>query len=163
MPFRDLDELLGSPAKELPIRGKLYAFPDRISAASGLVLLRVSQRAKADPAAAQADPQAIAGDLLDPAGWEALQAEVLGRSPEDLVAEGLNGDEVTHVFRTLVAWHVYGRENAEAAWESLGNPQGPTNRTERRSKAAAPSARRASPASSKTRASASKARAGRTS
>lgn len=152
MSFRDLDELLGRPAKELPIRGRVHTFPDRISAESGLVLLRLSQHVKADPDPT-ANAQAIASELLDEAGWVALQAEVLGRPAEEFIGEGLTGEEVAHVMRTLIVWHLHGLEAAEAAWEAVGNAQGPTNRQTRRSKAAATSSpRRASPASSTTRA-----------
>lgn len=140
MAFKDLDELLGSPKKELPVRGTLLTFPERISAASGLVLLRVSQRAKADPEAAK-DADALVADLLDEAGWEALQSEVLGRPAEEFIADGLSGDEVSHIFKTLMTWHLYGQDAAEAAWEQVGNPPAPNRSTRRASKAPAKSSR----------------------
>ena len=155
MPFRDLDELLGSPKKQLPIRGRLLDFPDRISKDTGLLLLRVQQRAKASDG--DTDPATLVADLLDDEGWTALQAEVLGRSPEELIAEGLSGQEIAHIFQTLISWHLYGQDAAEAAWESVGNGPAP-NRKTRRSKAAAPSNRpRGSRAGSTTPASTGKA------
>lgn len=132
MPFKDLDELLVA-RKQLPIGGRLHDFPDRISAASGLVLLRLSQRAQADPdAAANADK--IASELLDDAGWEALQTEVLGKPAEEFIADGLTGDHVSHVFKTLMTWHLHGQDAAEKAWEQVGNPPAP-NRASRRATA----------------------------
>lgn len=140
MPFQDLDELLGSPKKELPVRGALLTFPDRISAESGVVLLRVSQRAKADPEAAK-DGDTILSDLLDADGWEALQTEVLGKPAEEFIADGLSGDEVSHIFKTLMTWHLYGQDAAEQAWATVGNPPAPNRSTRRASKAPAKSNR----------------------
>lgn len=133
MTFQDLDELLGSPKKELPIGGRMVTFPDRISKDTGLLLLRVSQRAKADPAAAE-NADTIVADLLDEAGWQAVQSEVLGRSPEELMAEGWSGDHLAHIFKTLITWHLYGRDTAEEAWSQVGNPPAP-NRASRRATA----------------------------
>ena len=138
MGFKDLDELLVT-RKQLPVRGRLLDFPDRISAGSGLVLLRISQRAKAHPDQA-ADAESIVAGLLDEAGWEALQTEVLGKPAEEFIADGLSGDETSHIFKTLMVWHLHGQEAAERAWEQVGNPQAPNRRT-RRSKAAATSSR----------------------
>jgi hypothetical protein len=153
--FQDLDELLGSPKKELPVRGRLLSFPDRISAESGVVLLRVSQRAKSDPEQAK-DADAIVADLLTPEGWEALQAEVLGKPAEEFIADGLSGDEVAHIFKTLMTWHLYGQDAAEKAWVQVGNPPAPNRAARRASKAPAKSNRtRGSHAGSQTPASAS--------
>jgi hypothetical protein len=139
VPFKDIDELLGSPKKQLPVHGRLYDFPDRISAATGTVLLRISQRAQADPAAAE-DADSIVADLLDDEGWVAVQEEILGRPALDFVAEGLTGDQVSHIFKTLMVWHLYGQEAAEKAWEMVGlPPAGAPNRAVRRSKGQAKS------------------------
>lgn len=138
MPFQDLDELLGSPKKELPVGGRLLTFPDRISAETGMVLLRISQRAKDNPEAAQ-DGDALVADLLDDDGWQAVQTEVMGRTPEEMLADGLMGDRAAHVFKTLIIWHVYGREAAEKAWSQVGNPPAPNRATRRASKAPAKS------------------------
>lgn len=132
MSFQDLDELLGSPKKELPIGGRLVTFPDRVSAETGVIMLRIAQIAKSDPAKAL-DADTIVSELLDDEGWARIQAEVLGGDPQTLMLEhNLTGDRLAHVFKTLMAWHLYGKEVAEKAWAEVGPPAAPNRATRRR-------------------------------
>lgn len=124
--------------KRLPIGGQVFEFPDRISAQSGEVLLRV--QAAAQDLSSEADPV----DVLEAANIATdklmqAQAEMLGDGHAALIAAGL-GAAVEHVVQTLTAWHVFGQVAAERAWNGLGPTTAP-NRAARRSKATAPSNR----------------------
>lgn len=138
MSFKDFDELVARTPKRLPIGGRLYEFPDRISAETGKLLL-VMQR-QAQELGADASPES----LLRTAGISdeqilKVQAEMLGDTIDEMVANGV-GAAVGHAVKALTAWHLYGQEAAEQAWNSLGPTPAP-NRAARRSKATATSTR----------------------
>lgn len=159
--FRDFDELVARAPKQLPIGGRLFDFPDRISAETGRLLL-VMQR-QAQELGAEATPE----DLLETAGLDAdtllqVQADLLGDALDEMVAQGVGG-AVGHVVKTLTVWHLYGQDAAEQVWNSLGPTPAP-NRAARRSKATATSTKRpASTAGTTSRAPAAAARPGRSS
>ena len=114
MAFRDLDEVLGlAPPVVLPIGGREYAFPGDISARAWLVLTRLAEslRGGAD------DDVVVASDEEE----AALRAELFGEGEAAMVADGCTAAEMKAVFYTLVAWHLGGKEAAEAVWESGGD------------------------------------------
>jgi hypothetical protein len=136
MPFRDLSEFLTDTPKCLPIHGKLWEFPTRISAESGIVLLRIANTTQTASDGGE-DGDALVAQVADAAQLQALQTELLGCDPEDLIRQGWTMEEVAHVFKTLMAWHLYGQESAETAWEQVGPTPAP-NRASRRAASAAP-------------------------
>lgn len=142
MSFKDFDELVARTPKRLPIGGRMYDFPDRISAESGkllLVMQRMGQELGPD-----VEPQALlAAAGLDDDRVMALQAEMLGGCFDEMVEHGV-GAAVGHVIKALTAWHLYGQEAAERAWNSLGPTTAP-NRAARRQSATGKSTK--SPAS----------------
>lgn len=123
MSFRDLSEFLSVEPIVLPIRGKEYSLPGEISARSWLRLQRVWQAM-----GAASDPGAEAVSDFDEA---TLMAEMFGGVDEQMAADGVTSAEIKRVFVTLMAYHLSGRDAAEAAWDNSGEAVAP-NRAARR-------------------------------
>jgi hypothetical protein len=136
MGFRDLDDFLGEAKPiELPIRGKTYSFPGTISARTGLLLHRLTNKADKVDDMSQADAEELLGkELLGDAEHDDLRSELLGDAELQMARDGLTSAHVDHVFRTLMVWHLVGPEQAEKAWNSVGEAPAP-NRAARRATA----------------------------
>lgn len=127
MPFQPLDEILpadGEERKVLPLSAGLeVAFPARIDARAGKILLHLQRSMSA---AGTVDLSSLTEDdghhleraLLGPDGMATLDEH------------GLLGDRRMRVMSTLLVWHLYGRDAAEAAWSGKAAP--PANRVTRR-------------------------------
>ena len=160
--FQDLDEILpvAHSAKRLPVGGEILEFPDRISAESGILLLRVQQQARENPALLEATG-AVLVEKVGAERLEALMVEVLGRTFEEMLPlVGMNPARVMHIFQTLTVWHLAGEEAAREFWNDPGKAMALAATRTGPSKGKAKSARRGSRASSPTRASATRAAKG---
>lgn len=141
MSFKDFDELVAPAPKALPIGGKWYEFPAKVPAATGLLMLKVHRH------------QGVAktvDELMDAAGitpehLAQITDDVLGDTLAELVADG-KGGAVARALQALTAWHLYGQDAAEAAWNRVGPTAAPNRTARRASKATAKSARPASTA-----------------
>ena len=109
----DLDEFIGGKAaKELPINGELISFPDRISAKTGALLIKVQSQ--------NANAKTIFNEI-DDEQWLEIQHEIVGDDAmEKLVELGVVGETYSHVIATLIVWHLQGREAAEEVWNKPG-------------------------------------------
>lgn len=123
MAFRDLTDVLGAtPAKVLPIHGKMIEFPGRVSARAGMLLLAIQRAAQEQQAELgeilpdQVVVAAVGLDGADEAG-KYLEAEMLGDSRGELDALGVVGVERDRILATLTVWHLSGQDAAEAVWE----------------------------------------------
>lgn len=138
MAFRDLDEFLVVEPLVLPIRGKDYSFPGEISARTWLLLQTVAEKAQQ---ARSAEDGGSLDDVAIPDDVEqGLKAELLGDAEQEMIDDGLTSAHLKAVMMTLIAFHLQGREAAEAVWEAQGEAPAP-NREERRHKATSPSTR----------------------
>lgn len=141
MAFRDLTDVLGvTPDKVLPIEGHDVAFPARISAWAGTMLLAI-QEAALRKAESGVDPSSIdLDDLVTELAMQEndaldLEREILGDGAEQLAALGVIGEARQHVINTLMAWHLRGREAAEAVWDPPEGKAPALNRATRRATA----------------------------
>ena len=127
MPFSDLSEILHEPEPlELPIRGRLYAFPGTISARAWLKLQHFGAALQQRAAAGEADREAF--EDMD---QEELLRELCGDTLDDMLAHGVTSHELEIVLATLVAFHLSDRETAEEVWNLEGETPAP-NRAQRR-------------------------------
>lgn len=126
MGFRDLAEILPATAakpKALPINGTVYDFPGRISAETGALLVAIEKHRGKEAAD-------ILG-VVDQEQMQRLQDDLLGDAYDRMRAAGVTGEMISHVIATLIMWHLYGEQAAEAVWESAGEAKTP-NRVARR-------------------------------
>ena len=131
MGFTDLQDVLGTtPAKVLPIMGRQVAFPGRVSARTGMLLLSLQRDAVAN---GSVDASIEALGLTD-ADAEEFEVEILGESRAVLDELGVIGEPRQLVIGTLVAWHLGGEQAAVEVWEAgVGGKAGaPSNRATRR-------------------------------
>ena len=131
MGFTDLQDVLGTtPAKVLPIMGREVAFPGRVSARTGMLLLSIQRDAAS---AGDVDATVEALGLTD-ADAEALEVELFGDGRAVLDELGVIGESRQLVMGTLVAWHLGGEQAAVEVWEAgVGGKAGaPSNRATRR-------------------------------
>lgn len=156
MSFRDLDDFLVVTPIKLPIKGKDYQFPGSISARSGLLLQRIAaaaERAKADILDGKTSTLDLAAEVLNDEEETDLRSEVMGGTEQLMADDGLTTAHTTHVFRTLLTWHMAGPEAAAVAWERQGEAPAPNRATRRASKGSASTTRkRASTSGTTTRA-----------
>ena len=135
MAFRDLDEFLVVEPLVLPIRGKQYALPGEVSAKLWLQLQRFNEQIQHAQRAAETgeeyDPDEVALNDEDQA---TMMREMLGDVEAEMVADGCTSTEIRVVFFTCIAFHLSGREAAEAVWDAQGEAPSPERAT-RRSKA----------------------------
>ena len=155
MGFKDLKELLTDEPKRLPVGGKMIEFPGRISAEAGLTLLTLSRTLEQIEPGESREEVAARVDLPDDE-WNALVVAVLGKMPQEFIADGLSPEEALYCFQALMAWHLYGQDAAEQAWD----PPKP-NRAQKRAPARGQSGRPASTATKPPSKPASGARGGR--
>lgn len=137
MGFKELDESLFTRPKVLPFRGKRYAFPGSVSARTGLLLHRMSivaeyveeaKRAEAEGREAPATPD-LDEQVLDDDEQRDLRAEILGEAQWDLIDDDVPETVVDHMLRTLICWHQFGEQVAQAVWEDVpGAPKAPRDR-----------------------------------
>ncbi len=139
MPFEDLVDVLGiTPAKVLPIAGRQVAFPGRVSARTGMLLLAIQRDAVARGGEQRDVDETVAALGLTDDDAEALEAELFGESRAVLDELGVIGEARQLVMGTLVAWHLGGQEAAEKTWAAGaggGKAQAPSNRATRRTTA----------------------------
>jgi hypothetical protein len=143
--FRDLDEFLLDRPIELPIRGKTYQFPGSIPARSGLLLQRIAaaaEKAQTEIVEGRISTLDLAAEVLSNEEETDLRGEIMGATELEMAKDGLSTAHTTHVFRTLITWHMAGPEAAEVAWERQGEAQAPNRATRRASKASASSTRK---------------------
>lgn len=123
--FQDLDQVLPIAKKQLPIHGQVVDFPDRISAESGTLLLRIQHRGRERPELVEQPDQLIDG-LVDEARMNELVEEVLGRPAEEfLPLVNMDQSRMMHVFQTLMVWHLSGEDSAREVWNNPGKAPGP--------------------------------------
>jgi hypothetical protein len=135
MAFRDLSEFLTVETLDLPIRGKVYRFPGEISARSWLLVQRVGEQFQAAARAkAKGEDYSPEAEVLDDTSYAELSAELFGGVDAEMAADGLTSAHVKLAFATLLAYHLSGRDAAEAVWNAGGVPVplAPTNRETRR-------------------------------
>ena len=139
MAFKDLDEVLSPPEPfVLPRRGKEYAFPGEITAATWLRVQRVGERAqRAAQAAAAGEDYSPDEEIVSDDDQEKLLEELCGETLAEILADGFTDRELKVVLTTLIAYHMGGLEAAEAVWNNQGEAPAP-NRAERRSQAKPP-------------------------
>lgn len=152
MAFRDLDDFLVVKPVELPIRGKVYAFPGEITAEAWLLLQIVAeQMERAQKAQAAGLPIDEDEEAVDDHAESRLRSELLGGVEQEMIEDGLTSAHLKAVFYTLIAFHLSGLEAAEAVWEAQGETSAP-NRATRRAKSprgASPTRSRGSQGASK--------------
>jgi len=133
MAFKDLGEFLVVEPLVLPIRGKEYSFPGEISARSWLMVQRIGEKyeraRRAKEVGQEVDPDE---EVLSDQDEGILRAEMFGGVDEQMAADGLSSGHMERVFQTLIAFHLSGREAAEAVWQAQGEAKAP-NREQRRS------------------------------
>lgn len=140
MAFRELDELLAPEPVVLPFNGKTYAFPGEISAKAWLQLQRISDTLNSVQRGEEIDQDDEVYSTEDQAG---LMAEILGGVEQEMAADGCTSSQIKRAFYTLLAYHLNGRETAEAVWEAHAAGEAPApNRTARRHPDAQPTAAR---------------------
>jgi hypothetical protein len=143
--FRDLDEFLIDEPIRLPIRGKTYEFPGSIPARTGLLLQRLgaaAEKASASIKAGTANATELAAEVFSDSEETDLRAEMMGDTEQQMADDGLTTAHTTHVFRTLMVWHMAGEEAAMKAWEAVGPQPAPNRAARRASKASATTTRR---------------------
>jgi hypothetical protein len=153
MGFDDLADVLGiTPAKVLPIGGRQVAFPGRVSARTGMLLLSLQRDALARDGDVEATIEALG--LTDEDGEE-LEREIFGEAAAVLDELGVIGEARQLVMGTLVAWHLGGVEAAEKTWAAgvggKAQTPGTSNRATRR-KTAGRSSKTAPTAAARSRA-----------
>ena len=135
MAFRDLEEFLVVEPLELPIRGKLYRFPGEISARAWLLVQRLGEKyeraRRAREAGRPIDPEE---EVLSDLDEGALRSEMFGDAQGEMIADNLTSEHMKRVFYVLIAFHLSGREAAEAVWNQAGELKAP-NREVRRAEA----------------------------
>jgi hypothetical protein len=151
MAFRDLDEFLVVEPFVLPIRGRQYAFPGAggISARTWLQMQSLSDQVmKAQRAQADGDGDALDAEALSDIDQAAIRKEIFGGLEDELAEAGLTGAHMDAIFGTLMAFHLSGREAAEAVWNAQGKAPAP-NRAARRKKSSPGGSRASSSAALK--------------
>ena len=142
MTFPDLSEVYVAEPFVLPIRGKQYAFPGEISARSMVRLMRLTADMREAQRDAQGGQEGVdARELLSDEDEADVRRQLFGGLEDELVADNCTPSELRIVFFTLIAFHLYGTETAEAIWNNAGKAPAP-KRTTRRSKTPAKSTRR---------------------
>jgi len=139
--FKELDDFLEVKPVELPIHGKLYSFPGEITGEAWLFVQSVGERyQRAQKALAAGEDPGIEDEVLTDIDEQRLRREMLGDTQAEMIADGLSSAAMKLVLVTLIAYHLSGREAAEAVWNNQGEAPAP-NRATRRAKAPAKSAR----------------------
>lgn len=131
MGFTDLQDVLGTtPAKVLPIMGREVAFPGRVSARTGMLLLSIQRDASA---AGDVDATVEALGLTEEDAAQ-LERDIFGDGQAVLDELGVIGEPRQLVMGTLVAWHLGGEAAALEVWEAGvgGKAAAPSNRATRR-------------------------------
>lgn len=125
--FLDFVEDVAPEPKRLPINGKLYEFPARVSAETGRLLLLVWRTGREGGDVEGALRRAAVDDehALD------MQDELLGEAFDELVMDGRSG-AIPRVMTTLTTWHLFGQAAAEQVWNAAADPQTAPNRQARR-------------------------------
>ena len=137
MPFRDLDEFLVVQPFVLPVRGKDYEFPGEVSARVWLKLQALSDQLKrAQAAELHGEDYEPDSEVLSDTDEAEMRREMFGGVEEEMANDGCSSGQMKAVFYTLIAYHLSGREAAEAVWNSQGNLAAPNRETRR--KAASP-------------------------
>lgn len=132
MAFRDLEEFLVVEPLELPIRGKLYRFPGEISARAWLLVQRLGEKYERARRAREAGrPIDSDEEALSDYDESALRSEMFGDAEEEMIADNLTSGHMKRVFYALVAFHLSGREAAEAVWNNTGEAKAPNRETRR--------------------------------
>lgn len=132
MAFQELTEALGAAPIELPIQGKVYAFPGSISGRAWLLMQKMVGAVEASARAqAAGEDYDLDQEALPDYEYSELHAELLGGVDAEMIADGLGSAELDLVFRTLLIYHMSGRDMAETYWNARGEVQAP-NRTQRR-------------------------------
>lgn len=141
--WQDLDDFLVISPIRLPIGGKTYSFPGSLSGRSGLLLQRIG--AASAKAALRAKTgtkvQEMSDELLSDAQEIDLRTEIMGDTEAELIADDVPAVKITHVFRTLMTWHMAGEAAAKEAWTSLGEAPAPSRAARRASRESAKSTR----------------------
>lgn len=111
---------------ELPIGGKTYAFSPDIPADAGLTIMRLREETQkftlAIIAGQKPDPNA---ELLDDKSEGLLILELLGDTYAEMKADGLKWPVIERAGKTLMAWHIFGAEQALATWTGGGDADPP--------------------------------------
>lgn len=120
-PFEDLAEFFEVSPKRLPVKGKVYEFPASISGQAGLTLALVAEEfARVAEAKKRGEEIDFDNAVLDDQEEINLREELFGAAHQQMIADGLSADMISHVSKTLMVWHMQGEEAALAAWKSAG-------------------------------------------
>lgn len=135
MAFKDHGEaiLRGLEPKRLPYKGKWYEFPVSVSAATGLFMARIRDKAERAHAEGKTRDEVEWGEDifsgLDDFERKDMRAELLGDAQWELIKDDVPEAVVDHMESTLIVWHVSGsQEAAETVWDEVGGPKAPQDR-----------------------------------
>ncbi|WP_242908669.1 DUF7426 family protein [Actinomadura terrae] len=135
--FEDIDEVFDS-SLTLPINGKKYRIPP-VSGLDGLWAQRVVEEIRKAKNGGDVD----AGKLND-GDERLLYQRMLGPVFEEMLADGVKWDRISHAGMTMFLWTTATHDDAESYWkaggdipEALGSAESTPNRASRRASAAA--------------------------
>lgn len=124
--FEDLGDYL-SPTLDLPVAGKVYSVPSP-PAAVGLRLQASFAVSASRRAGQQPKQRHLARMVDDPA--TSLEQDSLGPVYDEMVADGVSLEALTHAGMTAYLWHVATRESALRYWRyPLGEASPPDRST----------------------------------
>ncbi len=127
--FPDLARFQQSLNKEpldLPIGGKVYSFSPDIPADDGLQIMRLREETSKFTLAIIAGQKPNPNDeLLDDASEALLIRNLLGDRLAEMEADGIKWPEIERAGKTLIAWHVFGADQALATWTGGGDADPP--------------------------------------
>lgn len=136
MAFKDLRELREQARLELPIDGKTYVVYD-VDAETGLWAQELVDLGIAAYQGAEVD-----GSVLDDGDERNMYARLLGKTLDEMLADGVAWSDIKHAGITALLWIAHDEETAAKYWESTPGEaereaQKPPNRASRRASAAA--------------------------
>jgi len=119
--FEDLDAFFDDHL-ELPIRGKVYRIPPA-DAELGLLCSRLVMAGEqvAAKGAVEKDTAAVLNDEEESDIYERL----LGPVREEMIADGLDWQRISHVGSTALIWTALGKAAALNFWRSGARPKAP--------------------------------------
>ncbi|SER95067.1 hypothetical protein SAMN05216188_11844 [Lentzea xinjiangensis] len=111
---------------ELPIGGKTYSFSPDIPASAGLTIMRVREEtSKITLAVIAGQKLDLNAELLDDKSEAILIRDLLGDRLAEMEADGLTWTEIERAGKTLIAWHIFGADQALATWTGGGDADPP--------------------------------------
>lgn len=132
MAFKDFGDPRRAKPIVLPIRGRDYTFPGSGDiAASTWLKLQDFGELTASAAVAKRDGKDVELDaeLLTELDQRQLMRELCGDELQRMLDDGVSGNELRSVLKTLMAAHMFSEELAEMVWNQQGEAEGPDPET----------------------------------